>query len=266
MNYTERWDAATRRAGERRLWWKNHGINIASVLLSIALTVLATIRLPQSWEWLWWVLLVAVALGVAAKEVFAFKVDCDFKTLMAEYRQAREYQRVSSRALTRLLEDLGRRISVKLGINDEHSRITFYGHSPNGFVPLARYSANPDIMSIGRDLYPDGQGVIWSAWTAGRAEFSSWGRHDESYEDMILRHVATGIPLDVVKKFKMKPRYMTGLRLSSDGANLGVVVIESEHRLRKDLALQLSDTGILNPILPVLRDLQPIFSDIAKQE
>ena len=61
------------------------------------------------------------------------------------------------------LTDLGKRVLDSLDLDNEWTRITFYGKSDKGIVLLARYSRNPTYMNPGRKIYPNGQGTIWDA-------------------------------------------------------------------------------------------------------
>lgn len=261
MSFVDSFEQSNKRRAERRLRWKNHGINVVSVILSVALTFLAAFRFPGAWLWIWFFLLALVIIGTFIKEIVTFRNDRDFAALVRECQGLRDYKRTTTQAVTELLEDLGRRSCEALNINNEHTRITFYGHSTKGFVPLARYSMNPSIMRIGRTLYPEEQGIIWDTWTNAKANFTARGAKTE--QDLIAMHVNTGVPEQVVKEFNMIPRYMIGIRLDQDSTRLGVVIVESQKQLNRGLTTQLTASGLLNPVLPVLRTLEPVFEEIS---
>ena len=46
MSFVDSFEQSNKRRAERRLRWKNHGINVVSVILSVALTFLAAFRFP----------------------------------------------------------------------------------------------------------------------------------------------------------------------------------------------------------------------------
>lgn len=237
-------------------WWRNHRATVISIVSAGMLAVLGAWRFDPFPLWLG--LFVVAVLGAIVREFVAWRDDRDFNTVESDYEEVLRFQEVTRDALTQLLQDLGKRICHELDIDDEKTRITFYGHRPGEFVPLARYSSNPDIQQIGREFYPDDQGIISFTWREGRKRFSAARKNRE---ERIKLHSSTGIPREVIENFNMIPRCILGLRLDP---NLGVVIIESENQLKDDHLTTLADTKLLSPVLPVLRTLKPVFSDIAK--
>lgn len=236
-------------------WWRSHRATVISVISTGLLALLGAWRFNPLW--LWGAFFVLAIVGALLKEYVAYRDDKDFQFLEKEHAQTLQYQETTTEALTQLLQGMGKRICQELGIDDEKTRITFYGHCSEGFVPLARYSFNPNIQQIGRLNYPDGEGIIWDTWTDQRQRFYA-PRKDR--EARIKQHILTGVSRETIEKFNMIPRCILGLRLDPE---LGVVIIESDNILKDSHLSTLAGTRLLDPILPVLKTLRPVYSDLA---
>lgn len=133
---------------------RNEGISIVSLIAATVLAVVSALRFePQG---LWITVLIITALIAVSGNIAALFRDRNFERLEL-------VNKTSERAVKVLLADVGKRLLFGLNLDNEHTRVTFYGKSASGFVPLARYSPNPTFMVPGRRLYPDDQGTIWDA-------------------------------------------------------------------------------------------------------
>ena len=250
MRITERHERANKAVLKCLNFARNQGISIASIVSGVALASLPFLHIEP--RQLWWTAFIIAALLTVSSNVAALFRDRSFEKLEL-------VNKTSEQAVKVLLEDVGKRILTNLSVDNECSRITFYGKSDAGFVPLARYSRNPNYMHTGRKLYPDGQGAIWDAWEHGRAFDKT---RNKMRERLIDWHESKNIPRTVVENFNMLPRTLIGLRLEKDRP-LGVVIVESTDQLQDQLVNDLETQHALDPVLPVLQTLHPVFSEIA---
>jgi len=109
-----------------------------------------------------------------------------------------------------------------------HTRLTVYCRDRRNheFVPISRKSANPTLQMVGRNRYPDGQGIIARAWKEGFAvelslpeDRGRWNRDNVEKWDYTEEETSN---------LKMHSRSMVALRLDREGDAVGIIVIESE--------------------------------------
>lgn len=121
-------------------------------------------------------------------------------------------------------------------------RITLYIHyslknectNKPVFVPVARYSANPNFNKPGRPQYPDNQGCIAQTWEHGTSfddQFPDFQKTPSEYTNYNQKNYF--IPQNITHKFHMKPRLIYGQRIEHSIAGpIGVIIIESTEKNR----------------------------------
>jgi hypothetical protein len=110
-----------------------------------------------------------------------------------------------------------------------HERITLYAYDSSGqFLPLARYSRNPEYTGNVRPFYPKDQGVISRTWSDGWCFVSDYPDPKEKPEEYLMRCKRDGIPEEVIKDLGMPSRLYCGYRISDTRGREQIAVIITE--------------------------------------
>jgi hypothetical protein len=121
-------------------------------------------------------------------------------------------------------------LANKLEVDERGTeRVSIYVHrlETNTFVPCGRFSHNPILKAKGRTSFPDDQGCIAKAWEEDWhfcVDFPDPSRTGP-YVDYLLH--TYGIPRDVGRSLKMKPKLIAAKRISLNGSGVAIIVFES---------------------------------------
>lgn len=147
-----------------------------------------------------------------------------YTQLVEQRDRFREHAGRRSELLEEALATLMGRLSIELGVNRAHSRMSLYCHRDASFILLARTSDRQQWRAKGRPSYPDNQGVIGIAWDTGRA--TQFGLPEKASE-RVTELVKGGFAREEAKALKMPSRSLVGIRLTEGQEHVGVLVIES---------------------------------------
>lgn len=152
-------------------------------------------------------------------------------------QQAKGYKgRIEARnkELADAIKALARRMVSELGVDTTNTRITVYLHwtgyigqkKCEGFVPVARYSNNPNLAKPGKKFHDDSHGAIAATWQTG---FYFKDDYPADEDEWVERATSENLPLcrEDAKKIRMKSVCIAGTRLDHDNHSVGVIIIES---------------------------------------
>jgi len=110
-------------------------------------------------------------------------------------------------------------------------RISLFAHDRDGFVLVARHSANPRFEAPGRTRYPLGEGCLGKAWDDGSAavvDLPDPAQDPTDWQRALLDR--WNMPLETSAALVMKARTCIAIRIDTAGARapIGVVVFESQ--------------------------------------
>lgn len=153
------------------------------------------------------------------------EIDKERKREKAEYVK---FAQERDAELRDAIKTLARRILSELGIDLTTTRITIYlSHAErNCFIPLARYSRNPDLANPGRSRYDRYDGAIDRAWTKGFVFVDGYPENNEEWVSFMCSQAR--FPQDVAEAIRMKSRCIAGVQLSHDHHPVGVLIIEAD--------------------------------------
>lgn len=112
---------------------------------------------------------------------------------------------------------------------ENNERITLYVHDGNGhFVPIGRYSSNPNYRTPSRNRYPDNEGLISRAWENGWVFDNRFPCKTLKRGDWIDYHLELGIKRNTAKKFNM-PSTLYAIKRIDDinGNSVALLAVES---------------------------------------
>ncbi len=149
-----------------------------------------------------------------------------------------------------LPEEFSKLLSHKWGLQGD-SRITIYRYNSTHFIPVSRYSKNPDYDNINRKSYPKNVGYISKCWAKEE------GRYFKCLPDPKIglqnyinyTHKETGMLKKDIKELTMKSRSFYGKTLYDENRKAFLIVlIESVHpniknidQIKQDLESTLSE-------------------------
>lgn len=174
-----------------------------------------------------WFFFLAVAMYVVAIIMFFVRRET-FGSLTEKVRDLERTNEKTSRDLVAVLRELIRQLVVQEDLDTVQNRISLYRHYNGKFYLLARYSRNPNYQATGRRQYPDNEGIIGHCWTRGSGQVRDLPSDESSWIENATEKY--GIPADVARDFKMKPRSLMGVRLDcgeTGSIPTGVIVVES---------------------------------------
>ena len=196
-----------------------------------------------------------------------------FSTLKEEIELLRKevvaYDRVVYKQTDSFLSTLSRDI-LKFGTNpDCDERITIYVHDSDGyFVPVGRYSENPNLEKKGRSKYPDDQGFIAKAWQRDFCFANDYPDPDSNSKAYIRRLSEDKMPADIIAGLKMKSRLFFGCRIKNLQTQepIALLIIEATKINRyKEKDLKYRFNGKLKiKIATLLQELEPILPIISE--
>ena len=130
------------------------------------------------------------------------------------------------------------------GTGEKHlDRLTIYAHEADAggggrFVPFGRVSFNPAFEKLGRQVYPDDQGIIAQAWLHGEAFEPEMPDFREDPEAYYRRCEELRMPREAIDNIRMKSQFYYGKRIHDESGRtrLAVVILESKipNRYNKD--------------------------------
>lgn len=126
-----------------------------------------------------------------------------------------------------MIKTLGK--AIKLG-NEE--RITLYRVDSNDenkvFVPVARFSDNPNFKQYGRSTYPLNQGYIGQCWEKEEIYVSNLESYEKKKRKYISDAKKVGMEQSDIESLSMKSRSFFGKRLHHNGDDaIAILIIES---------------------------------------
>ena len=216
----------------RELWDAFPTVLPVAAGLLFTVSTLRSEKLPGAW--FFWagaaVTLSSLAVGLLQKPSRG-ELQRELKIQRGERESdAERYKRLveaRNAELTDAIKTLARRMVVELGIDNTNTRVTVYLHRDDDevFVPMARYSTNPQWAKPGRGAYPDSYGAIASTW---HKRFHVNLKYPPDEAEWV-KHVgaAEGVPREVAEAIRMKSVCIAGTRLDHDHHCVGVVIIES---------------------------------------
>lgn len=140
--------------------------------------------------------------------------------------------KATKKALDRMLKTFAIRILTNVRAQyNPHIRVTLYGRKisiggKHVFIPLTRYSYNPQLEKMGRKTYPDDEGFIRKVWENGAYTWKSISKNRKERKKEFVDEF--NMPMSTVEKLTMIPCSMAGIRLeNADGEKLGLLILES---------------------------------------
>ena len=206
--------------------WSN-----AIILIGFAsLEFIIAPRYPFLIEWMFGALILIIVCQTIISFVAQFNQD-DLTSLRKQNYEKQKKINALSNNIEILFNGLAKEIARKADIySDTKSRVSLYIHNEEGsyFVPSGRYSHNQRYEKKGRDKYPDDQGCIAKGWEEDWLYDDGLPKSQPAHENQIPQKY--GIPKEVVSDFNMYSRVMAVKRLSHNGKNIAVVVVESTEK------------------------------------
>lgn len=131
--------------------------------------------------------------------------------------------------LASLPEEFSRLLSMKWGLKSD-SRITIYRYDSESFIPVSRYSKNPDYDNINRESYPKDVGYISKCWTTEEGVYIKClpdpMKNEQSYIDYVNKE--TKMLKKDLRELTMKSRSYYGKTLFDENEKaLLIVMVES---------------------------------------
>lgn len=134
--------------------------------------------------------------------------------------------------------------SVFNHLNFKYSeRITIYRFDENCFVPVGRYSINPEFKNYGRKSYPKDQGFIGYTWKNGAVHFDGLPDPVKSKKRYIKDIIAKcNMEEDIIEALSMKSRAYYCRNLLYNHEPIAVIVFES---IEDNLPVSTKDIDLL---------------------
>ncbi len=183
-------------------------------------------------------------------------------------KQVLTYDTVIDEHTDRLLSSFAK-THLKFGsISGCYERITIYVHDPLGyFVPIGRYSDNPEFQKKGRSKYQDNQGFIAKAWQENyyfKNDYPDPSANPIQYTDYLR---SEGLPANTINKIKMKSTLLFGYRIRDliTDKPIALMILESTKKNRyKQRDLQSKFDIVNKDISTLVQRLKPILPNISK--
>ena len=254
-------------------WLDTYKITIALVVSAVGLAVIKDLgEIVYQLERPWWVICLAVlAIGVTVRfawfgSVEQSKLAVKNAELSEQLENAEEVIKNFGSDYFEIWNNRLRVLSEVLGL-DARDRISVYRHKNTSFTMVGRYAVLPELKKAGRSVYPVGQGVIGSAWTAGNGRCVVQDMPDPiaSLDEYCARSRDDwGIPPTVTRKLNMKSRSVAAFALNdhTNSTRNAIIVFESTEADRFDLGqLETHVTGTTGKdiahLLKILGEREP---------
>ncbi|MEV6576520.1 hypothetical protein, partial [Streptomyces sp. NPDC051577] len=154
-------------------WLDTYRVTISLLVSGVGLSVIKDLgEIVYRHEKPWWAIFLAVlAIGLTLRcawfgSVEQSKLAVKNAELSDQLENAEAVIQNFGSDYFEIWDNRLRVLSEVLGF-DARDRISVYRHKNNSFTMVGRYAVLPDLDKPGRSVYPVGQGVIGSAWTAG---------------------------------------------------------------------------------------------------
>ncbi len=209
----------------------------------------------------------AALLGLGPGQVWAYLLGIGASLVGAvwELWKGRRYAQLDasmeaagSRALERstslntILDSALRVLMSDLSVDFDSARVSVYRHLDESFILLARVSQSLKLEKVGRDRYPDSQGVIGLAWDSGGNARTKLPEIRSEWNDECVKRY--GMDPTTAAELTMHARSLVGRRIDTIATPprpIGLIVIESlKARGVEGATLDELDRS---PIYPLLR-------------
>lgn len=184
---------------------------------------------------------ILLALGPGSGFWFIVGVGASTIGLVWEIWKARRYARLDRERRASLLRARQRATSLNAILDStlqvlmsdlsgdfSRARISVYRHKGDSFFLLARVSKSQALRRIGRQRYPDGEGVIGTTWDIAQKVVTNLPeKRPEWNEQCVAKY---GMSAATASGLTMHSRSLLGQRIDTQGTNpvpVGIVIIES---------------------------------------
>lgn len=154
------------------------------------------------------------------------KVETSLGTTNRKLVESERSEREAERRLDDSLQVFVTNWFHRLGLGT-FERISVYAHDGGrGFIQLLRYAPNRAFAEVGRNYYPDDEGLLGKAWADGVVyKADAPGRDDpQRYRDY---HIRLGLDPAAVDDLSMPSRAYLGHAVDQSFERVGVVMLES---------------------------------------
>lgn len=242
-------------------WCRDHGPHVMQFLAAVSALIAGALDSPRTrWS------AVAVSVLLTAVSIVVMVRSHDRTEVLR--RGVEERQRIVEQqrdAVRWTLTRMGQRLLREVGLWDEFTRISIYGHaSDRGGVLylLGRASANPSIGRPGRPEYPDDTGYIGIIWRTNYF-FKRWVNRASAVRSAL----DNGYDEAQVEALSMIALSVWGVRLEQEGEPRGILLVESERRASFDASEldSLKASSVFSDIRDLVIASEPVFEPLALQ-
>lgn len=196
------------------------------------------ISLIPRWSPLWWACLISI-LVAAVISAFSYILDTKQKIRLKDCQKEHEFINVKYKKIhdevTKHLNSNIKKLHVYFVKNKwlgEQSRLTAYYFFEGNFIPIVRYSQNPEYASISprndTQQHKSEKGILWECWRGNNIMSVSPKFSSNDQEWNSEQRDNYGFSEEEIAEFKMHPRRYAAIRLCNDDRNnVGVLIAES---------------------------------------
>jgi len=206
------------------LWVRDYLGNVLAAVGAIVLAFASFLSAPFNL----WVGIVGGVVTLMGVVVGSKKVS-EYRRLESQSSQSVNRVEVRSHGLVSILESALCALMEELSpIDFSKSRISLYRHKDDKFFMLVRVSKSQELEKVGREYYPDSEGIIGVTWDKGWGSVTGLPEDRQEWNDECVRDWNMG--QDNVVSLNMQSRSLAGVRLDEESMGrhpIGVLIIES---------------------------------------